>query len=674
VGTARTICPYCGVGCGIIVQDLGDGIKVIPDPSHPVNKGTLCVKGWKGLDFATSPNRLTKPLLRTETGFMPITWGEAIKLAAEELSRVRREHGPDAVAFISSAKATNEENYLMQKLARAFGTNNVDHCARSCHSTTIEGLIRTLGAGAMTSSIDDLDSANVVFVIGSNTTEQHPIIGARIIRNKERGLRLVVADPRETKLASIADVWLRHRPGTDIALLNSLAHVVIEERLYDESMLDKVNGFQEYAKLVEEYSPEKMRDVTGVDPALVRRAAELMAGGKLMILYAMGITQHEHGTENVMAVADLALILGAVGREGTGVAPLRGHSNVQGSSDMAALPDFLPGYVRVWDKARKRFEDAWGFEVKSEPGLYLTEMFEAGIRGRIKAFYIMGENPAITEACAADVPRALDTAEFVIVQDLFLTETAKHATLVLPAASFLEKEGTITNTERRIQLIRKAREPPGEARPDWEIIIMVANALGLRGFQHKSPREVMSEVSGLVPQYAGVTYEALEPYGLQWPVPSRGHPGTKRLYTNGFPRGKADLVPVEWSPPSEWISNDYPFILTTGRSYYHWHSGVLTRESTILSREYPEPLIEVNNDDAEKLGVRNGDWIRVESRRGSIIAKALVTNKVPRGVVFSTFHFVEAIVNELIGVEHVDKYAKMPEYKVTPVKVSKATH
>lgn len=672
MGTAKTICPYCGVGCGIIVQDLGGVVRVTPDPDHPINKGTLCVKGWKGLEFVTSPNRLTRPLLRTKSGFATISWEEAMRVAARELGRIKRDYGADSVAFISSAKATNEENYLMQKLARAFGTNNVDHCARSCHSTTIEGLIRTLGAGAMTASIDDIDEADAAFIIGSNTTEQHPIIGARIIRNRTRGLKLVVADPRGIKLATIADVWLRHRPGTDVALLNSLAHVVIEEGLFDKSMIDKVRGFEGYAKVVEKYSPEKVADITGVAPELVRRAAEIMAGGKLMMFYAMGITQHEHGTENVMAVADLALILGAVGRRGTGVAPLRGHSNVQGSSDMAALPDFLPGYVRVWDPGRAKFERAWGFGISDKPGLYLTEMFKAGVSGKVKAFYIMGENPAITEACAADVPKALEEAEFVIVQDLFMTETAKHATLILPAASFMEKEGTITNTERRIQLIRKAREPPGEAKPDWEIIVMLANALGLRGFDYGSPRDVMSEISGLVPQYAGVTYEALENYGLQWPVPSRGHPGTRRLYESGFPRGKADLVPVEWTAPSEWVDNDYPFILTTGRSYYHWHSGVLTRESNILSREYPEPLIEVNTDDAARLGIRSGEPIRIEARQGAITAKAVITDKVPRGVVFSTFHFVEAIVNNLVGVEHVDKYAKMPEYKVVPVRVSKA--
>lgn len=615
---------------------------------------------------------MKRPLLKDERGnFKEIDWETAINLTSSRLLEISEKHGPDALAFQASAKCTNEDNYLMQKLARqVFHTNNVDHCARSCHASTIEGLVTSFGSGAMTTSIRDIDNAELYFVIGSNTTEQHPIIGSRIIKNKYKGKMLIVADPRKIKLADIADIYMRHYPGTDLALLNSMAHVIISKDLYDKEFVEKrTENFEEYKKVIENYDPDIASRITGVDPEYIEKAAILYATKRSIIFYAMGITQHVQGTENVQAIANLALLTGNVGKRGTGVAPLRGHNNVQGSSDMGALCDFLPGYRRVYDdEGRRIFEEAWNCKLPSKPGLSLTEMFEYALEGKIKAMYIMGENPVLSEPETDKIMEALEKLEFLVVQDIFMTETAEFADVVLPSYSFAEKTGTFTNTERRIQLIKPFLNPPGESKSDWEIIQMIANAAGY-SWNYLTSEDIMNEISKLVPQYSSITYNCLEETGgLQWPV--KNCQGTEILHTEKFTRGLGKFSPSEWKRPLEFWDSQYPFILTTGRVYYQFHTGVMTRKIYLLEREEPEPYVEINTDDAKVLGIKNNEKILVETRHGKLCVKARVTENVPKGILFMPFHYVEAPANVLTN-SNLDPKARIPELKVTGARVGK---
>ncbi|MGC9123006.1 MAG: formate dehydrogenase subunit alpha [Thermoplasmata archaeon] len=669
----KTVCPYCGVGCNIYVETNFKDIKnVIPSKREDINYGTLCIKGWKGLRYVKSNERLKRPLLKDERGnFKEIDWETAINLTSSRLLEISEKHGPDALAFQASAKCTNEDNYLMQKLARqVFHTNNVDHCARSCHASTIEGLVTSFGSGAMTTSIRDIDNAELYFVIGSNTTEQHPIIGSRIIKNKYKGKMLIVADPRKIKLADIADIYMRHYPGTDLALLNSMAYVIISKDLYDKEFVEKrTENFEEYKKVIENYDPDIASRITGVDPEYIEKAAILYATKRSIIFYAMGITQHVQGTENVQAIANLALLTGNVGKRGTGVAPLRGHNNVQGSSDMGALCDFLPGYRRVYDdEGRRIFEEAWNCKLPSKPGLSLTEMFEYALEGKIKAMYIMGENPVLSEPETDKIMEALEKLEFLVVQDIFMTETAEFADVVLPSYSFAEKTGTFTNTERRIQLIKPFLNPPGESKSDWEIIQMIANAAGY-SWNYLTSEDIMNEISKLVPQYSSITYNCLEETGgLQWPV--KNCQGTEILHTEKFTRGLGKFSPSEWKRPLEFWDSQYPFILTTGRVYYQFHTGVMTRKIYLLEREEPEPYVEINTDDAKVLGIKNNEKILVETRHGKLCVKARVTENVPKGILFMPFHYVEAPANVLTN-SNLDPKARIPELKVTGARVGK---
>jgi len=615
---------------------------------------------------------LKRPLIKDERGnFKETDWETAINLTTSRLLEISEKYGPDSLAFQASAKCTNEDNYLMQKLARqVFHTNNVDHCARSCHASTIEGLITSFGSGAMTTSIKDIDNAELYFVIGSNTTEQHPIIGSRIIKNKYEGKTLIVADPRKIKLAEIADIYLRHYPGTDLALLNSMAYVIISKDLYNKEFVEKrTENFEEYKKVIENYDPDVASRITGVDPEYIEKAAILYATKRSIIFYAMGITQHVQGTENVQAIANLALLTGNVGRKGTGVAPLRGHNNVQGSSDMGALCDFLPGYRRVYDdEGRRIFEEAWNCKLPSKPGLSLTEMFEYALEGKIKAMYIMGENPVLSEPETDKIIEALEKLEFLVVQDIFMTETAKFADVVLPSYSFAEKIGTFTNTERRIQLIKPFLNPPGESKSDWEIIQMIANAAGY-SWNYLTSEDIMNEISKLVPQYSSITYNCLEETGgLQWPV--KNCQGTEILHTEKFTRGLGKFLPSEWKRPLEFWDSQYPFILTTGRIYYQFHTGVMTRKVYLLEREAPEPYVEINTDDAKVLGIKNNEKILVETRHGKLCVKARITENVPKGILFMPFHYVEAPANVLTN-PNLDPKAKIPELKVTGARVGK---
>ncbi len=667
----KTVCPYCGVGCNIIVVSDGNRVlNIIPSKYEAINYGTLCIKGWKGLNYTESKKRLKKPLLKKGDGFIEISWKEAIKIAANNLKEIMERYGPDALGFQSSAKCTNEDNYLMQKLARqVFKTNNIDHCARSCHASTIEGLISTIGSGAMTTSIRDIDNAELYFVIGSNTTEQHPIIGARIINNIISGKKLILADPRKIQLSNFSSIHMRHYPGTDLALLNTMANIIVEKGLYNKKFIEeRTENFEEFLKVIEFYDADRGARITGVDPDIIERAAIMYAKSRSIIFYAMGITQHTQGTENVQAIANLAMLTGNIGKSGTGIAPLRGHNNVQGASDMGALSDFLPGYRRVYDdQGRRIFEEAWKTDLPSKPGAALNEMFHLALEGKIKALYIMGENPIISEPENEKIIEAFKRLEFLIVQDIFMSETAEYASLVLPSYSFAEKIGTFTNTERRIQMVRPFLNPPGETRADWEIITMIAREMGYE-WNYNSPEDVMIEISSLVPQYKGIDYSCIENEGVQWPV--NDCRGTEIMHTERFTRGKGRFMPAYWKRPSEFTTDEYPYILTTGRLYYQFHTGTMTRKSNILEREAPFPFAEVNPEDAKYLSLRDDDCIRIISKFGELTTKVRITDVVPKGIVFMPFHYHESPVNRITN-PNIDPVARIPELKVTAVRIER---
>ncbi len=664
-----TVCPYCGTGCQMILETGESSQRVVGYSRSPVNSGKLCIKGYSGLTYNFSSERLKYPLMKENGEFRQISWEQALEISVSKLGDISRKYGPDSIAFQSSAKCTNEENYLMQKLARMVGTNNIDHCARSCHSPTAIGLINTIGAGAATGSIASLEDTETFFVIGTNTTEQHPIIGAKIIKEVKKGKNLVVADPRRIQLAGLASVFLQFRPGSDVALLNSIMNVIVENGWEDADFINsRTEGFSSLKKTVSKYSPKVMEGITGIEPEKVYRAAEMIGNAKpTAILYAMGITQHIHGTENVMNVSNLALLTGNVGKRGSGIFPLRGQNNVQGSSDMGALSEFYPGYVRYDSGKLNNFSRIWGKEAPTQKGLSLSEMFEAAAEGKVKAIYIMGENPLITEASTQTVERGIDNLEFLLVQDIFMTMTAGHADIVLPAASSLEKEGTFTNTERRIQLIKRIYSPPGEARPDWWIIKEIGRRLvGMDDYS--SPEDIFSEIGRAIYNYSGATYSNIYPIGKQWPINTDNPDGTEILHSKSFPIGRGKFIPVEYGPPAEQTDDEYDFIMTTGRNYFHFHSGTMSRRTDILERESPEPYAEINTNDSRRLNIKERQIITVESRHGSIKIRAKVTSKIPEGIVFIPFHFSEARVNELVG-ENYDPISKIPEFKVVAVKV-----
>jgi formate dehydrogenase alpha subunit len=544
----------------------------------------------------------------------------------------------------------------------------------------VTGLATSFGSGAMTNSIADLEQARAILIIGSNTTEQHPVIGTRIRRAARKGAKIIVADPRAIDLVNIAAVHLRQRPGTDLALLNGLAHIILHQEWGDDEFIAaRTEGFDEWRKVVEQYTPARVSEITGVSVDDLFTAAELYATNKpAAICYAMGITQHTVGHNNVLAIANLAMLTGNIGKPGAGVNPLRGQNNVQGSCDVGALPNFYTGYQKVIDDvAREKFEKAWGVKLPSQPGLTVGEMLQAAHDGKVKAMWIIGENVAMSDPDAQHVREALEHLDFLVVSELFLTETAQLADVVLPAASFAEKDGTFTNTERRIQRVRKAIEPPGEARADWQIVSEVAKRvnyeLGISNYEfgnYTSPSAILAEIASLTPQYAGVSFERIDTRGLQWPVPSKEHPGTPILHTEKFTRGKGLFSGVEHQEPAETPDAEFPFTLTTGRILQHYHTGSMTHRVKGLEALAPEERVELNPNDAARLGVNDGDWVRVASRRGEVKSRAWVTDRVGPGVVFMTFHYAEALGNVLTNTA-VDPIAKIPELKVCAVRVER---
>ena len=535
------------------------------------------------------------------------------------------------------------------------------------------GLATTFGSGAMTNSIGDIAEAACIMSIGSNTTETHPVIGFEVKQAVRRGTKLIVANPRKIGLVRYADIWLRHRPGSDVALLLAMAKVIVDEGLADETFIkERCENFEAFKESLKDFSLDFAEKVTGVPKGQLAEAARLYGQSRpAAILYAMGITQHSHGTDNVIATANLAMLTGNIGRPGSGLNPLRGQNNVQGACDMGALPNVYPGYQKVNDTAAKeKFESAWGCALPDKSGLTITEMTDGALKGSIKAIYLVGENPVLSDPDAGHVLKALEKLDFLVVQDIFLTETAKLADVVLPATTFAEKEGTFTNTERRVQLVRKAIPAVGDSRADWWITCQIARRMGGKGFDFKGPSQIMDEIARLTPSYGGISFKRLTAGGLQWPCPDKKHPGTPILHREGFARGKGRFIPLEYQPPQELPDDDYPLLLTTGRSLFHYHTGTMSRKVKGLNAFRNEELVEIHPGDARKLGIADGDKVQVTSRRGNVTARARVTTDSPPGVVFMTFHFAESPTNLLTSAA-LDPVSKIPELKVCAVRVEK---
>jgi len=671
-----TTCGYCGVGCQMSLV-VKNGVIIDAEPAYgDANQGLLCVKGKFGFKFVSHPGRLKTPLIKKDGRFLEASWEEAYSLVVSKILETKEKYGADAIMGLSSAKCTNEENYAFQKMMRAaIGTNNVDHCARLCHASTVSGLAATLGSGAMTNGIKDILYADLIFVSGSNTTEAHPVIGAKIRQAKMRGAKLIVADPRKIDLANDADLFLQIKPGTNIALFNGMAHVILEEGLSDEKYIkDRTENFEAFKAAVKDYPPGKAAEICGVNEADLRKAAVLYAeAGKAAIFYSMGVTQFSSGTNGVLSLSNLALAAGKIGKDSSGINPLRGQNNVQGACDMGALPGDYTGYQKVTDpEANKKFTSAWGVKnLPGKPGYTLTEMVDH-LGNDLKMLYLMGENPLLSDVDINHVKERLGKLDFLVVQDIFLTESAEYADVVLPAASFAEKDGTFTNTERRIQRIRKAVKAPGLAKPDWKIISEISKRLGYEN-KFTSPKEIMDEIASVTPSYGGVSYDRLENLsGLQWPCPAKDHPGTPVLHREKFTRasGKAAFAAASYTSPGESPDENYPLILTTGRVLYQYHTRTMTGKVEGLNKKSGRSIMEINPEDAEKLGIKNGEKIAAKSRRGEVVTTAVVTDKVARGVVFMPFHFADGPANALTN-PVLDETAKIPELKVCACRVSK---
>ncbi|MDR1855964.1 MAG: formate dehydrogenase subunit alpha [Desulfovibrio sp.] len=666
-----SLCAYCGTGCGVVYQVADDvPVAALPNPACQVNRGRLCIKGWSLAEHLRAPGRLTTPLIRHGADTVPASWDKALALTAERLRRVIDKSGPDAVMVLSSARITNEENYLAQKFARTvIGTNNVDHCARLCHSASVAGLAATLGSGAMTNSMEDLEKSRCILIIGSNTTECHPLLASRILRARAEGAAILVADPRTTQLAGMATLHLRLASGTDVALLNAMCHVILRDGLQVPDIASKTEGFEEFSEMVKSVDLAETSALTGLPVADIERAARLYANGPSAICYAMGITQYASGTDRVGACANLALLCGNIGVPGGGVNPLRGQNNVQGACDMGALPDSYPGYVKVADpKVREAMAAAWGTPLPDRPGLKLTELPEAMLDGRVKALYVIGENPLRSDPDIGHLAEAMKSLDFLVVQDIFHTATTALADVTLPAAASAEKDGTFTNTERRCSRLRRAIPPPGDALPDGDIIALLASAMG-HPWKTRDAEAIFDEMRGVVPSYAGMTYERLGIQGLQWPCPTPDHPGTPILHVNGCTRGKGKFMLARQMPPAEAVDDAYPFTLSTGRNFAHYHTATMTGASPTLAREGGHVYVEMHPSDAQSLEIAQGMRVRIDSRRGAIHAYVRITPGIRQGTVFVPFHYGEGPANALT-IASLDPVCGIPEFKRCAVRIA----
>ena len=688
-GSTVTTCAYCGVGCALKVETQGSEIvRIVPHEAGGANRGHACVKGRFAWGYATHRDRIAKPMIRAGIGepWREVSWEEALNRAASELRRIQAKHGRNAVGGITSSRCTNEETYLVQKLVRAaFGNNNVDTCARVCHSPTGYGLKQTLGEAAGTQAFDSIAHADVVMLIGANSTAAHPVFASRLKQRLRQGARLIVIDPRGIELARsphiAADWHLKLRPGTNVAVLNALAHVIVTEGLVDEGFVRErceIDSFEAWRDFVArpENSPEAMAAVSGVPADALRGAARLYAGGgrggNSAIFYGLGVTEHAQGSTMVIGIANLAMACGMVGREGVGVNPLRGQNNVQGSCDMGSFPHELPGYRHISDSTvRAQFDAAWGVTLNPEPGLRIPNMLDAALEGSFKALYVQGEDPAQSDPNTQHVAAALSAMECVVVQDIFLNETAKYAHVFLPGASFLEKDGTFTNAERRISRVRQVM-PPLSGKADWEVTQAFANALGYP-MHYTHPSQIMDEIAALTPSFAGVSFDKIERLGsVQWPCnETTDEAGTAIMHVGGFVRGKGRFLPTQYVATDEKVTRRFPLILTTGRVLSQYNVGAQTRR-TENSRWHEEDRLEIHPHDAEERGVQDGDWVGITSRAGETVLRATVTERVQPGVVYTTFHFPESGAN-VITTDSSDWATNCPEYKVTAVQVARVT-
>jgi formate dehydrogenase major subunit len=683
--SAITTCAYCGVGCSFRAEMKGeDVVRMVPNKDGHANHGHSCVKGRFAIGYATHSDRITKPMIRSNISdpWREVSWKEAIDYAAGEMKRIQAKYGRDSIGGITSSRCTNEETYLVQQLVRAgFGNNNVDTCARVCHSPTGYGLKQTMGESAGTQDFDSVMKADVIFVIGANPTDGHPVFGSQMKRRLRQGAKLIVADPRTIDLVRTphvaADFHLKLRPGTNVALVSSLAHVIVTEGLVKEDFVKErcdLESFALWRDFVAEArnSPEAMEAVTGVPAASVRAAARLYAtGGNGAIYYGLGVTEHSQGSTTVMGIANLAMATGNIGREGVGVNPLRGQNNVQGSCDMGSFPHEFPGYRHVSDDAtRKLFEGTWGVSLRNEPGLRIPNMFEAALDGDFKGLYIEGEDIAQSDPNTQHVTAALTSMECIIVQDLFLNESAKFAHVFLPGSSFLEKDGTFTNAERRISRVRKVMKPKA-GYADWEITQLLANALGYP-MNYAHPSEIMDEIARLTPTFKGVSYESLDRLGsIQWPCNDAHPEGTPTMHIDEFVRGKGRFMVTEYVPTREKVNAKFPLILTTGRILSQYNVGAQTRR-TENNRWHDEDRLEIHPNDAEERGIVDSDWVGISSRAGETVLRARVTERVQPGVVYTTFHFPESGAN-VITTDNSDWATNCPEYKVTAVQATRVS-
>jgi formate dehydrogenase major subunit len=689
-----SVCPYCGVGCQLTYEIKDDRIVAVAGRDGPSNQNRLCVKGRFGFDYVHHTDRLTKPMIRKDgvskhdvdidpanpwTHFREATWEEALERAGGGLKRIRDERGGGALAGFGSAKGSNEEAYLFQKLVRTgFGTNNVDHCTRLCHASSVAGLLEGIGSGAVTAPFMAAENADVIVVIGANPIENHPVAATFFKNATERGAKLVVMDPRGQALKRHATHMLQFKPGRDVAMLNAMLHTIVEEQLYDRQYVQaNTDDFEQLVENVRNYPPEQMAELCGIPAATLREVARLYARAEAAIIFwGMGISQHIHGTDNTRCLIALALSTGQIGRPGTGLHPLRGQNNVQGASDAGLIPMFFPDYRSVEDpEVRGFYEELWGTKLDPKRGLTVVEIMDAVHADQIRGMYIMGENPAMSDPDVQHAREALAKLEHLVVQDIFLTETAKYADVVLPASAWPEKNGTVSNTNRQVQMGRKALPLPGEAREDWAIIVDLAGRLGLN-WTYAHPRDVFGEMTQAMPSLANITWDRLmRESSVTYPCDGPDQPGHDIVFGNGFPTvsGRARFVPAQIVPPAEEPDAEYPFVLTTGRQLEHWHTGSMTRRASVLDDLEPEAVAYVSSADLRRLGLKAGDPIRVATRRGAIELKARVDGAIPTGLIFIPFAYAEAAANVLTNPQ-LDPFGKIPEFKFCAARLEPASN
>ena len=674
-----TICPYCGTGCGLnfVVKD-DKIVGVEPYKRHPVNEGKVCPKGNFGYEFINREDRLTTPLIKENGEFREASWDEALDLVANKLKEVSDED-PNKVGFYACARSPNENIYITQKLARvACGTQNVDHCARICHGPTVAGLATTFGSGAMTNGFDSIKEADYIFCIGSNNMEAHPLFGRKLIQAQKNGAKLVVLDPRYTPTAKIADEYVQFKTGTDVALMNAMIKVIIDNDLQDDEFIkNRTKGFDELKETVQKYDLETVSEITHISPETIEELAiEYAKADKAAIVYSLGITEHSHGADNVMSTANLAMLTGNIGRQGTGVNPLRGQNNVQGACDMGALPSDYVGYRKVADQETTDwFNEYYGTNLPAKPGLTLVEMMNAAHSGDLKVLYIHGEDPVLSDADIKHTKEALANLDMLIVQELFMTDTAQCADVVLPAAGWGEQEGTFTNGERRVQCLHKAQEPPEGAMLDWKIMEEIAVRMGVprEKFHYESAEEIFEEIRECAPIFAGMNRERLDtPEALHWPCPSVDDPCQPLMHKDKFahPDGLGIFQALEHRGPVEVPDEEYPLLLTTTRVLFHYHAA-MTRRCKTLDNEVKTGFIEINTEDAKELGIINNEIVKASSRRGEIEIPARVTDDIKKCIVNIPMHFTECAANMLTNSDSFDPKCKMVELKACAIKVEK---